>query len=83
MGQAASVTVEASPKAGSDRAGQTGSLPRGHREKRAWRLLIEHPLDQLKLFVGVPVLKAARRNANRQAIQGDEETVGRLGHRPS
>lgn len=58
---------------------QPGSHPAGHRHKPAWSFLLEHPLNQLELFGGMPLLQSARRDAKRQLIEGDE-AVSRAAH---
>ena len=74
------MTVEVGAKARPDSASQERYLPRGYRQKPTRRLLVEHPLYQLELFISVPVLNSARCDTNREAIETDEADLGCATH---
>jgi hypothetical protein len=75
--------IEVGPNACPGSASKPPRLPHGHRQKPLRGLLVEHPLNQLELFFGMPLLKGARRNTKRLAIEHEEQTIGRATHGPS
>ena len=73
-------SIDVGSKARRGCTSQPRDLPHGRRQKPARRFLVEHPIDQVKLFVLMPIAKCARRHANREAIQAEEDAVGRAEH---